>query len=178
MILAGCRSILELVAGVGWGDLLGGVLAGFIASTVAWGVGRIRRWRRNRDDFGRLAGEYLVSEKQPSERADGTVTLGGSGPVLDLAWTLKDGSEVRGMISMNEQSRVTGAGSYDHVRGTNYGWGYFSLQVAVRERGVVRILVDGRFTDQRTRRQIAGAWVWEMQKATLREWRVWRLRLL
>jgi hypothetical protein len=166
------------VGSVGWSDLLGGVVAGVIASTIAWGISRLYRLRRNRIDFGRLAGEYRVREKQPSEEADGTVTLRGNGPVLDLAWTLGDRSEVRGTVSMNEQSRVSGAGSYDHVRGENYGWGYFSLQVAEGERGPIRLLVDGRFTDQKARQQIAGAWVWEMQKATLREWRLWRLRLL
>jgi hypothetical protein len=80
------------------------------------GSARAARWRRNRDDFGRLAGEYRVSEKQPSERADGTATLSGSGPMLTLAWTLEDGSEVTGTLSMNEQSPVTGAGSYEHTR--------------------------------------------------------------
>jgi hypothetical protein len=118
-----------------------------------------------------------VSEKW-SGQADGTATLSGNGPVLKLAWTLKDGSEVNGTLAMNEQSRVTGAGGYDHVRGTAYGWGDLSVQVAVRRRDKVRLLADGRFTDQRARQQIAGAWVWDMQKATLREWRVWRGRLL
>ena len=165
------------MAGVGWGDVLGGVAAGLIGSFLAWAVGRAIRWRRNRIDFGGLAGEYRVSDKGLSETANGAATLSGTGSVLEFAWTLEDGSEIEGTLAMNEQSRVTGAASYDHVRGSAYGWGDFSFQMAGRERPGVRLLVDGRFTDQRTRQQVAGAWVWDMQKATLRKWRVWRLRL-
>jgi hypothetical protein len=165
------------MAGVGWGDVLGGVVAGLIASVLAWAVGRVLRWRRNRFDFGGLAGAYRVNEKW-SEKDDGTATVSGTGPLLKFTWTLADGSEVKGTLAMNEQSRVTGAGSYDHVRGNAYGWGHFTFQVAGRKQGGVRLLVDGRFTDQRARQEIAGAWLWEMDKATLRERRVWGLRLL
>jgi hypothetical protein len=68
---------------------------------------------------------------------------------------------------MNEQSRVTGAGSYEHFRGAG-GWGDFSVQVASRERGVVRLLVDGRYTDQANRKVVATAWVWQKAQTDAR----------
>jgi hypothetical protein len=141
-------------------ELLGGVVAGLVASAIAWCVGRVVRWQRNRDDFGSLAGAYDVSEKETG-LAVGTVAIHGHGPILNLEWTHPDGSQASGRIAMNEQSRVTGSGSYEHRRGSNVGWGYFMLQVASRERDAVRLLVDGTFTDQELRRQTASAWVWE-----------------
>jgi len=165
------------MAGVGWGDVLGGVVAGLIASFLAWAVSKALRWRRNRLDFGGLAGEYRVSEKGRSETGNRTATLTGAGPLLKFAWTLKDGSEIKGTLAMNEQARVTGAGSYDHVRGSAYGWGGLSFQVAGRERSSVHLLVDGWFTDQTARQQIASAWVWKMHERALCERRLWRLRL-
>jgi hypothetical protein len=159
------HSIVESRWAFGRGEVLGGVIAGLIASAIAWGVGRLVRWKRNIDDFGVLAGEYNVYEKAPSDRADGTLTLKGKSPVLDVSWTLEDGSTVRGTLTMNEQSRVTGSGSYEHRRGSAGGWGDFSVHVASRKQGAVRVLVDGRFTDQELRRQIASAWVWEMHES-------------
>lgn len=115
---------------------------------------------RNRDDFGRLAGEYRVTQKPPSNESNGTARLSGNGPLLDLVWTFEDGSKAKGTLSMNEQSRVTGAGSYEHFRGAG-GWGDFSVQVATRERDAVRLLVDGQYTDQANRKLVATAWVWQ-----------------
>jgi hypothetical protein len=109
------------------------------------------RWKRNRDDFGSLAGSYDVNEKEPSDRADGTVVIEGNGPTLAFVWRLADGSEARGTIAMNEQSRVTGTGSYEHFRDGKLGWGDLWLQVASRERDAVRLLVDGRYTKQEAR---------------------------
>jgi hypothetical protein len=40
------------------------------------------------------------------------------------------------------------------------------VQVASRKEGAVSLLVDGRFTDQAARQQIASAWVWEMRETT------------
>lgn len=168
MTIAG--TLYHSIAGSRWsferGEVLGGVVAGLIASGIAWGIGRLVRWRRNAGDFGVLAGTYDVFEKQPSAEAAGTVTLTGDGPVLDVVWTLEDGSEARGTLTMNEQSRVTGAGTYEHRRGTNRGWGEFTVHVASRRARAVRLLVDGRFTDQKLRQQIASAWTWEMQEST------------
>jgi hypothetical protein len=158
--LCGCM-LADSACGLGCGELIGGVVAGLIGSAIAWTVGRTVRSKRNRDDFGSLAGEYQVREKQPSEQPDGTVTISGSGPNLDFLWTLGNGSEARGRLAMNEQSRVTGSGSYEHRRGANRGWGDLTIQVASRERNSVRLLVDGRYTSQKDRQQVASAWVWE-----------------
>lgn len=137
-----------------------GVLAGVIAAGIAWGIGRTIRWGRNLNDFGRLAGEYRVIEKQG--RTDGTVIITGNGSQLGFIWTMRDKSTVEGTLAMNEQSRVTGAGSYTHSRGESYGWGDLSFQVAARKRGAIRLLVDGRFTNTTSRSHVASAWVWEM----------------
>jgi hypothetical protein len=153
--------VFDCGRGFGW-DLAGGVIAGLIAAGIAWGIGFALRVRRNRSRFGRLAGTYRVFEKQPSRKGAGTVEVTGNGPTLDFAWTLADGSKAAGQIAMNEQSGVTGSGSYEHTRGANQGWGYLSVQVASRERGAARLLVDGTYTRQKTRDEVATAWVWEM----------------
>jgi hypothetical protein len=47
------------------------------------------------------------------------------------------------------------------MRGT-LGWGYLTVQVASREEGAIRLLVDGRYTDPDGRTEVPTAWVWEM----------------
>jgi hypothetical protein len=64
---------------------------------------------------------------------------------------------------MNEQSRLDGTGSYDHVRGSNEGWGHLTVHVQSRERDAARLLVDGLYTRQRCRDVVATAWIWEMR---------------
>lgn len=117
---------------------------------------RGRDWR-NRADFGCLAGEYDVTVKS-TEEAEGTATLTGSGPILALRWVLADATVATGTIVMNEQSRVDGSGSYTHDTETGPGWGYLRVLVESRDPAVLR--VDGTFTDQDERREIATAWVW------------------
>jgi hypothetical protein len=56
-------------------DLLGGILAGLIGSAIVLAAGWWWRRRRNRADFGCLAGTYNVTEKQPSQKPEGTVTI-------------------------------------------------------------------------------------------------------
>lgn len=144
-------------------------MAGLIASAFAWAIGLALRLKRNRDDFGSLAGKYSVNEKEPSQRPDGTVVIDGNGPNLNFVWTFADGTEARGQIAMNEQSRVTGSGSYEHVRDERHGWGDVWLQVGSRERDAVRLLVDGRYTNQEKRLGVASAWVWEMETSRERQ---------
>lgn len=153
----------EIVWGVGWGDLLGGVIAGLIASAV---VGALVWWwrrRRDRKDFGCLAGTYDATEKQPSEKPDGTVVVTGDGPVLTFVWRFGDGSVADGTLAMNEQSRFIGSGGYEHVRGRNLGWGQVTVIVASRDKGAARLLIDGQYTRQEMRDAVWTAWVWEMQ---------------
>lgn len=152
----------EIVWGVGWGDLLGGIVAGLIGAAIVGAFAWWRRRRRDRADFGSLAGSYAVTEKQPSQRAEGTVTVTGDGPLLSFEWTTADGSQAHGTLAMNEHSRVTGTGSYEQVRGLNHGWGYLTVYVASREQGAARLLVDGRYTRQANRDEVSTAWVWEM----------------
>lgn len=153
----------EIVRGIGWGEVLGGIVAGLLASAVIAVAARCWRRHRDRKDFGCLAGTYDVTEKQPTEQPDGMVEVAGDGPVLTFVWTFGDGSVAEGALTMNEQSRVTGAGSYKHVRGSNLGWGYVTLIVASRGKDAAQLLVDGRYTRQKHRDEIATAWVWEMQ---------------
>jgi hypothetical protein len=63
-------------------DLLGGILAGLIGSAIVLAAGWWWQRRRNRADFGCLAGTYNVTEKQPSQKPEGTVTINGDGPLL------------------------------------------------------------------------------------------------
>jgi hypothetical protein len=103
-------------------DLLGGILAGLIGSAIVLAAGWWWRRRRNRADFGCLAGTYNVTEKQPSQKPEGTVTINGDGPLLAFVWTTADGSNAEGMLTMNEQARTTGTGSYarrSRVRGAS-----------------------------------------------------------
>lgn len=155
------------MAGFGW-NVLGGVFAAFAYALILWW----RRRERNLDDFGRLAGKYRVTQKW-SEEPQGTVTLSGNGPKLDFVWTMEDGSAPTGKLWMNEQTRLTGAGSYQHRR-TGFGWGELTVQVADRERGAVRLLVDRQFTDPTAHQPVAEAWVWEMHHASNPSDRWWR----
>ena len=66
---------------------------------------------------------------------------------------------------MNEQSRLTGAGGYQHERG-GLGWGHLAVVVASRGENTARLLLDGRYTDQDTRDLVATAWVWDMKSPT------------
>jgi hypothetical protein len=140
-----------------WSGISGGVLAGLLAALIAWAVGRGLRRRRNRADFGSLSGGYQVAEKSTDEVA-GTATLTGNGPSLHLSWVMEDGTVATGTIVMNEQSRVDGSGSYTHDTESGLGWGYLRVRVASRDPVVLR--VDGTFTDQRARSEVASAWVW------------------
>lgn len=140
-------------------DLLGGVLAGLIGTAIIYGFSKVRQQRRNSADFGCLAGVYDVTVKQ-SDEPEGSVMITGDGPLLSFAWKMDGGTDAVGTIAMNEQSRVTGSGSYEH----GDGWGYLTVQVASRERGAARLLVDGRYTRQKERDEVSTAWVWEMSE--------------
>jgi hypothetical protein len=145
-----------------WNEVKGGVVAGLLGAFIAWGIGRLIREKRNRDDFGRLAGDYDVMDKADRTQVIATATIKGRGPRLEMTWQWNDGSLVTGQVSMNEQSRVTGAGSYTHVRGSALGWGSIYVQVADHDRRV--LLVDGTFTDSDSRQQVASAWVWRRRE--------------
>jgi len=56
---------------------------------------------------------------------------------------------------------VAGAGSYTHETLSGNGWG--NLRVRVASRDPVVLQVDGTYTDQRPRSEIATAWVWRRQ---------------
>ena len=138
-------------------EIVGGVLAGLIATAIVGGFAWLRRYVRNRADFGSLAGEYEVTTKSTDE-AEGMATLSGTGPILGLRWVLANGTVATGTVVMNEQSRVDGSGSYTHDTETGPGWGYLRVRVDSRDPAVLR--VDGTFTDQDVRTEIATAWVW------------------
>lgn len=150
--------------GFGWADFLGGIAAGLIATGIVWVATSLLRRKRNRDAFGPLIGTYKVTRKHPSDQPDGEVTIKGDGPILTLDWTLASGSRAEGTLAMNEQSRITGAGSYEHVQGAP-GWGYLTVHVASRKKGAARLLVDGRYTREAKRDEVSTAWVWEMPSA-------------
>jgi hypothetical protein len=143
-------------------DYVGGILAGLIASLIAYGFVTARRLKRNDEYFACLAGTYDVTEKQRETRREGTVTITGNGPLLDFVWTLANGRVARGTLAMNEQSRVTGSGGYEHEPD---GWGYLDVRVASRTPGTARLLVDGRYTRPDHGDEWARARVWEMQPA-------------
>ena len=153
---------LACLSSIGGSEIVGGVVAGLIASAIAWVVLRGLRWKRDRDDFGVLSGDYRVIEKPPWEQAQGTVTITVNGSILAFEWTWLDGSEARGTIAMDERSRVTGLGSYEHTRHGSTGWGYLSIRIASREPNAARILVDGWYTDKEQYQRVATAWFWDM----------------
>jgi hypothetical protein len=146
---------------VTWGDIAGGVVAGLIAALIAWAIGRGLRERRNRRDFGRLAGDYDVTVKLEGT-PEGVVTLRRRGSNLDLTWVLANDTIATGTLAMNEQSRVTGSGSYVHETASGTVGGELHVQVAPPD----TLFVDGVYTQQQARETVATAWVWRRRKRT------------
>ena len=102
-----------------------------------------------------------MTRKYPSNQPDGKAKVSRDGATLGFVWTFPDGTEATGTLAMNEQSRVTGSGSYKHLRGA-LGWGYLTAHVASREKDAAQLLVDGRYTLDRG--DVSTAWVWEMPR--------------
>jgi hypothetical protein len=143
---------------LGWADFFGGVLAGLIASGIgATAVWCWRGWQRSAA-FDPLVGIYGVTRKYPSNEHEGVVRVTRDGATLRFVWAFPDGTQALGTFAMNEQSRMSGSGSYKHFRGAA-GWGFLIVHVASRERDATELLVDGRYTQDRD--EVSTAWVWE-----------------
>lgn len=97
-----------------WSDVLGGVLAGLIATAIWVAVDRLRRFVGLRRKFGRYAGHYSVTGKEELEPRLELVAITVKGNVLDVRFEhLPPGDSVSGRILMDEQLR--GEGHYWHV---------------------------------------------------------------
>ena len=110
-----------------WADVLGGVLAGLIATAIWVVCDRVRRFVRLRAKFGRYAGSYSVTAKEEVEPRSERVAITVKGNVLAVRFeNLPPGDSVSGRILMDDQLR--GEGHYWHVKGGAQLWGFWDVQ--------------------------------------------------
>jgi hypothetical protein len=113
------------------GDLLAGVVAGFVAAIIWTLVVWIYRWWRRKQDFGRLSGRYRITRKLAEEPEPQTVCISVSRNLLSVEFeNLSHGGSASGEIAMNEQLPRSGEGHYSQVmEDGKLLWGFWNVEV-------------------------------------------------
>lgn len=108
-------------------DLFTGLVAGVVAAAIWAMIEAIRRWRRNRDSFGRLAGRYRIRPKLTKQSDLGTgntAVLTVSGSILKVEFQgVAAGDSISGEIAMSEHFPRSGEGHYQHAKASQQFWG-------------------------------------------------------
>lgn len=132
-----------------------------LVSTAVWAVGAlVIRRRRNRRDFGLLAGRFRERAKYAETAADGAreLTIEVSGNVLTVRFTLLPLGQnfLEGEIAMSEGFRRSGSGHYYHDKGGPELWGFWTL--TVRDKNT--LMLHSEYANK-SKQIIAEGKVWE-----------------
>jgi hypothetical protein len=135
-----------------------GVVAGVFAAFVWSAVAGVRRWRRLKEDFSWLSGNYRVTRKLAAESEPETLSITVKGRVLSVQSDPPGDGSYSGRIAMNEELPRSGEGYYSQWKDERLLWGFWNIAAVKEEK---KILVHRTYANHKTDTAVVSGFEWE-----------------